>query len=138
MLESREALYSCFILVGNHQQCASHETPERVRINHTYDSEDYCWFVTGLPSLAGLGQVLDSNYPETLLRHCDAESLPAVYGGTLIDPDGDPRCPSKICWAGPVPDSYINQSKQPHAPPPGIRVALFYRLFIEYNIFIRG
>ncbi|TGZ64022.1 hypothetical protein CRM22_006567 [Opisthorchis felineus] len=69
-------------------------------------------------------QVLDSNYPETLLRHCDAESLPAVYGGSLIDPDGDPRCPSRICWAGPVPDSYMNQSKQPLAPPPVIRVAL--------------
>ncbi|OON19276.1 CRAL/TRIO domain protein, partial [Opisthorchis viverrini] len=69
-------------------------------------------------------QVLDSNYPETLLQHCDAESLPAVYGGSLIDPDGDPSCPSRICWAGPVPDSQINQSKQPHAPPPVIRVAL--------------
>ncbi|KAG5452909.1 hypothetical protein CSKR_107456 [Clonorchis sinensis] len=28
MLKIREALYSCFVPIGNHQQCASHETPE--------------------------------------------------------------------------------------------------------------
>ena len=27
-----------------------------------------------------------------LLKHIDAEELPAVYGGKLTDPDGDPSC----------------------------------------------
>ncbi|CAH8530652.1 unnamed protein product [Dicrocoelium dendriticum] len=55
--------------------------------------------------------VLDSNYQETLLRHFNADSLPAFYGGTLVDPDGDPRCPSRICWAGPVPECYFTHPR---------------------------
>lgn len=55
--------------------------------------------------------VLDSNYQETLLRHFSADSLPAFYGGTLVDPDGDPRCPSRICWAGPVPEYYFTHPR---------------------------
>ena len=31
-----------------------------------------------------------------LLEEIDADQLPAYYGGTLTDPDGDPRCPSKV------------------------------------------
>ncbi|KAG8275237.1 hypothetical protein J6590_090462 [Homalodisca vitripennis] len=41
-----------------------------------------------------------------LLRQIPAENLPQQYGGDMVDPDGDPRCPSKvmqglqggICW----------------------------------------
>ncbi|KAF5400553.1 hypothetical protein PHET_06194 [Paragonimus heterotremus] len=61
--------------------------------------------------------ILDSNYRETLLRYFDPEGLPAVYGGTMVDPDGDPRCPSRICWAGPVPEQYFTQSRQPGIEP---------------------
>ncbi|VDL60249.1 unnamed protein product [Hymenolepis diminuta] len=32
--------------------------------------------------------------------------MPAHYGGTMRDPDGDPSCPSRICWGGTVPESY--------------------------------
>ncbi|KAA3677878.1 uncharacterized protein DEA37_0008570 [Paragonimus westermani] len=61
--------------------------------------------------------ILNSNYRETLLRHFDLEGLPGVYGGTMVDPDGDPRCPSRICWAGPVPEEYFTQLRQPGVEP---------------------
>lgn len=32
-----------------------------------------------------------------LLEDIDASQLPAYYGGTMTDPDGDPKCPSKVC-----------------------------------------
>ena len=31
-----------------------------------------------------------------LLEDIDADQLPAYYGGTLTDPDGNPKCPSKV------------------------------------------
>ncbi|KAL7061734.1 hypothetical protein AAHC03_01030 [Spirometra sp. Aus1] len=51
-------------------------------------------------------QVLGSNYTEELLKQIDAENLPMYYGGTMTDPNGDPKCSSRICWGGPVPESY--------------------------------
>ena len=31
-----------------------------------------------------------------ILEEIDADQLPAYYGGTMTDPDGDPKCPSKV------------------------------------------
>ena len=31
-----------------------------------------------------------------LLEEIDADQLPAHYGGSMVDPDGDPKCPSKV------------------------------------------
>lgn len=31
-----------------------------------------------------------------LLNEIDADQLPAYYGGNLTDPNGDPKCPSKV------------------------------------------
>lgn len=31
-----------------------------------------------------------------LLNEIDADQLPAYYGGNLKDPNGDPKCPSKV------------------------------------------
>ena len=31
-----------------------------------------------------------------LLEEIEAENLPLHYGGTMVDPDGDPKCPSKV------------------------------------------
>ncbi|KAM4635020.1 SEC14-like protein 2 isoform 2-T2 [Polymixia lowei] len=50
--------------------------------------------------------VLGGNWQEVLREHIDAEQLPVVYGGTLTDPDGDPRCRTMICYGGTVPRSY--------------------------------
>lgn len=50
--------------------------------------------------------ILGANWQEVLLKHIDAEELPAYYGGKLTDPDGDPRCRTRINHVGPVPPSY--------------------------------
>lgn len=31
-----------------------------------------------------------------ILEEVDADQIPAFYGGTLTDPDGDPKCLSKV------------------------------------------
>ncbi|KAF7657323.1 hypothetical protein LDENG_00028690, partial [Lucifuga dentata] len=50
--------------------------------------------------------ILGSNWQEVLRKHIDPEQLPVVYGGTLTDPDGDPRCRTMIKYGGVVPRSY--------------------------------
>ncbi|KAM8828268.1 SEC14-like protein 2 isoform 2-T2 [Spinachia spinachia] len=49
---------------------------------------------------------LGSNWQEVLRDHIDPDQLPVVYGGTLTDPDGDPRCRTMIKYGGTVPRSY--------------------------------
>ncbi|NXK85461.1 S14L2 protein, partial [Formicarius rufipectus] len=50
--------------------------------------------------------VLGSNWKEVLQKYVDPEQIPVEYGGTLTDPDGDPKCSSKIKYGGDVPQSY--------------------------------
>ncbi|KAJ3605149.1 hypothetical protein NHX12_027199 [Muraenolepis orangiensis] len=50
--------------------------------------------------------ILGANWQEELRKHVDKDQLPAVYGGALTDPDGDPRCRTMINYGGPVPKSY--------------------------------
>ena len=37
-----------------------------------------------------------SEWSAALLKEIDADQLPAHYGGTMIDVDGDPKCSSKV------------------------------------------
>jgi len=36
------------------------------------------------------------NYQSKLLQYIDADQLPAVYGGTLVGENDDPRCESLV------------------------------------------
>ncbi|XP_797087.2 SEC14-like protein 2 [Strongylocentrotus purpuratus] len=49
--------------------------------------------------------VLGGNYQD-VLKEAIGEDLPAHFGGTVCDPDGDPRCVSKIRFGGKVPESF--------------------------------
>ncbi|XP_064612900.1 retinal-binding protein-like isoform X2 [Liolophura sinensis] len=51
--------------------------------------------------------VLGGDYKSHLLKYIDADQLPAIYGGDLKDPDGNPRLASKVCQGGEVPESYF-------------------------------
>lgn len=53
--------------------------------------------------------ILGSNWKEVLRKNIDPEQLPAVYGGTLTDPNGDPCCRTMINYGGTVPKSYYIQ-----------------------------
>lgn len=55
-------------------------------------------------------EILGGNYQECLKKYIDDEHLPACYGGTLTDPDGNPRCITKICQGGIVPEEYYTQN----------------------------
>ncbi|NXM31242.1 S14L2 protein, partial [Oxyruncus cristatus] len=50
--------------------------------------------------------VLGSNWKEVLQKYIDPAQIPVEYGGTMTDPDGDPKCSSKINYGGDVPQSY--------------------------------
>ncbi|XP_067114491.1 SEC14-like protein 2 isoform X1 [Osmerus mordax] len=53
--------------------------------------------------------VLGANWQEVLRKHIDPEQLPVVYGGSLTDPDGNPRCQTMINYGGTVPKTYYVQ-----------------------------
>ncbi|XP_023682121.1 SEC14-like protein 2 isoform X2 [Paramormyrops kingsleyae] len=53
--------------------------------------------------------ILGDEWPEVLREHIDPDQLPVAYGGNLTDPDGDPRCRTKIKYGGVVPKSYYKQ-----------------------------
>ncbi|XP_051777513.1 SEC14-like lipid binding 8 [Erpetoichthys calabaricus] len=50
--------------------------------------------------------VLGGNWQQVLKKYIEPDMLPACYGGTLTDPDGDPLCKTMIKYGGDVPQSY--------------------------------
>ncbi|KAM8960670.1 SEC14-like protein 2 [Pelodytes ibericus] len=50
--------------------------------------------------------VVGDNWQEVLQKYIPSEELPKYYGGSLTDPDGDPKCKSKINYGGDVPTTY--------------------------------
>ncbi|NXE96017.1 S14L2 protein, partial [Menura novaehollandiae] len=57
--------------------------------------------------------VLGSNWKEVLQKYIDPTQIPVEYGGTLTDPDGDPKCSSKV---GEVPTGFFRGAGRfPHA-----------------------
>lgn len=44
--------------------------------------------------------LLPANWKEVLLKYISPDQLPVEYGGTMTDPDGNPKCKSKV-WASP-------------------------------------
>ncbi|XP_045441673.1 SEC14-like protein 3 isoform X2 [Pipistrellus kuhlii] len=49
--------------------------------------------------------VLGKNWKEGLLKSISPEELPVQFGGTMTDPDGNPKCLTKINYGGEVPKS---------------------------------
>ncbi|XP_035664877.1 SEC14-like protein 2 isoform X2 [Branchiostoma floridae] len=56
--------------------------------------------------------VCGNDWKELLLQKIDAHYLPAYWGGTATDADGDPKCRSKICFGGSIPKSYYSTSDE--------------------------
>ncbi|XP_046633790.1 SEC14-like protein 2 isoform X2 [Daphnia pulicaria] len=54
-------------------------------------------------------------WTSALLEEIEADQLPAFYGGTMTDPDGDPKCPSKLNMGGKIPSSYYLSNNPPVA-----------------------
>lgn len=46
-----------------------------------------------------------------LLEHVDPSQLPMQFGGTMTDPDGNPKCLTKLNYGGKIPEElYIQKS----------------------------
>ncbi|KAM6422845.1 SEC14-like protein 2 isoform 2-T2 [Liasis olivaceus] len=58
--------------------------------------------------------VLGANWKEDLHKYIDPAEIPVLYGGTLTDPDGNPKCETKINHGGDIPKKYYvrDQLKQ--------------------------
>ena len=50
-------------------------------------------------------------WKETILSQLPAEVIPKYWGGTKVDADGNPKCPSIVCLGGKVPEFYYTQNK---------------------------
>ncbi|XP_045682800.1 SEC14-like protein 4 [Phyllostomus hastatus] len=50
--------------------------------------------------------ILGGNWKQELLKFISPDQLPVEFGGTMTDPDGNPKCLTKIKYGGEVPKSY--------------------------------
>ncbi|XP_005341930.2 SEC14-like protein 6 [Ictidomys tridecemlineatus] len=50
--------------------------------------------------------ILGDNWKQELSKFISPDQLPVEFGGTLTDPDGNPKCITKINYGGEVPKSY--------------------------------
>ncbi|XP_054450433.1 SEC14-like protein 4 [Pteronotus mesoamericanus] len=50
--------------------------------------------------------ILGGNWKQELPKFISPDQLPVEFGGTLTDPDGNPKCLTKINYGGEVPKSY--------------------------------
>ncbi|XP_024422723.1 SEC14-like protein 4 [Desmodus rotundus] len=50
--------------------------------------------------------ILGGNWKQELPKFISPDQLPMEFGGTLTDPDGNPKCLNKIKYGGEVPKSY--------------------------------
>ncbi|XP_069672374.1 SEC14-like protein 4 [Periplaneta americana] len=65
-------------------------------------------------------QILKSDprkWQPELLKMIERDQLPAHYGGTLTDPDGNPKYTTKIAQGGKIPKSYYFKKTDKMAPP---------------------
>uniref|UniRef100_A0A3B5MGQ2 Uncharacterized protein n=1 Tax=Xiphophorus couchianus TaxID=32473 RepID=A0A3B5MGQ2_9TELE len=78
--------------------------------------------------------VLGSSWQEALRKHIDPDQLPVVYGGTLTDPDGDPRCRTMINYGGNVPKSYYVQESLKVQYDSSVTISRGSSLQLEYDV----
>ncbi|XP_047418297.1 SEC14-like protein 4 isoform X3 [Sciurus carolinensis] len=50
--------------------------------------------------------ILGDNWKQELIKFISPDQLPVEFGGTMTDPDGNPKCLTKINYGGQVPKSY--------------------------------
>nr|XP_025123135.1 putative SEC14-like protein 6 isoform X3 [Bubalus bubalis] len=50
--------------------------------------------------------ILGGNWKQELLKFISPDQLPVEFGGTMSDPDGNPKCLTKINYGGDVPQHY--------------------------------
>ncbi|EDM00206.1 similar to SEC14 (S. cerevisiae)-like 2 (predicted), isoform CRA_a [Rattus norvegicus] len=56
--------------------------------------------------------ILGGNWKQELLKFMSPDQLPVEFGGTMTDPDGNPKCLTKINYGGDVPKHYHLSSQE--------------------------
>ncbi|KAM9734354.1 SEC14-like protein 2 [Menidia menidia] len=82
--------------------------------------------------------VLGAGWQEELRRHISPQQLPVAYGGALTDPDGDPRCRTKINYGGTVPRSYYVQESVKVQYDRSVTVSRGSSVQLEYQVTAAG
>ncbi|XP_006894849.1 PREDICTED: SEC14-like protein 4 [Elephantulus edwardii] len=55
--------------------------------------------------------ILGANWKEDLQKFISPDQLPAEFGGTMTDPDGNPKCLTKIQYGGFVPKRFYQRNQ---------------------------
>uniref|UniRef100_A0A8C5CUC2 SEC14-like protein 2 n=1 Tax=Gadus morhua TaxID=8049 RepID=A0A8C5CUC2_GADMO len=82
--------------------------------------------------------VLGGNWQEELQKHINKDQLPVIYGGSLTDTDGDPRCRTMINYGGPVPKSYYVRDSLKVTYDTSVSISRGSVFDLEYNITVPG
>ncbi|XP_036679303.1 SEC14-like protein 2 isoform X6 [Balaenoptera musculus] len=82
--------------------------------------------------------VLGANWKEVLLKHVSPDQLPVEYGGTMTDPDGDPKCKSKINYGGDIPKKYYVRDQVKQQYEHSVQISRGSSHQVEYEILFPG
>jgi len=89
---------------------------------------------TTFSKIVFLGSSDSPHTHKALLDEIEADQLPAHYGGTLTDPDGNPLCLSLVNMGGTVPKSYYLSSKLTTVDKNCLKVSNGSKKQVEYQL----
>ncbi|XP_014397914.1 PREDICTED: SEC14-like protein 2 [Myotis brandtii] len=82
--------------------------------------------------------VLGANWKEVLLKYISADQVPVEYGGTMTDPDGNPKCKSKLNWGGDIPKTYYVRDQLKQQYEHNVQISRASSHQVEYEILFPG
>uniref|UniRef100_A0A8I6G5V9 SEC14-like lipid binding 2 n=1 Tax=Rattus norvegicus TaxID=10116 RepID=A0A8I6G5V9_RAT len=82
--------------------------------------------------------LLPANWKEVLLKHISPDQLPVEYGGTMTDPDGNPKCKSKINYGGDIPKQYYVRDQVKQQYEHSVQISRGSSHQVEYEILFPG
>ncbi|KAF6278465.1 hypothetical protein mRhiFer1_014990 [Rhinolophus ferrumequinum] len=82
--------------------------------------------------------VLGGNWKEVLLKYVSPDQVPMEYGGTMTDPDGDPKCKSKINYGGEIPKKYYVRDQLKQQYEHTVQISRGSSHQVEYEILFPG
>uniref|UniRef100_A0A8D1WVI8 SEC14 like lipid binding 2 n=1 Tax=Sus scrofa TaxID=9823 RepID=A0A8D1WVI8_PIG len=82
--------------------------------------------------------LLLANWKEVLLKYISPDQVPVEYGGTMTDPDGDPKCKSKINYGGDIPKKYYVRDQVKQHYEHSVQISRGSSHQVEYEILFPG
>nr|XP_030716664.1 SEC14-like protein 2 isoform X4 [Globicephala melas] len=100
--------------------------------------EFLCMFEENYPETLKRLFVIKANWKEVLLKYVSPDQLPVEYGGTMTDPDGDPKCKSKINYGGDIPKKYYVRDQLKQQYEHSVQISRGSSHQVEYEILFPG